>query len=66
MIRDASIKALDKGRPSQTATEVSANQSTLIQQVVKLERTNSDLIIEDAYGKVSTILTFRLYLLETA
>lgn len=54
MIRDASIKALDKGRPSQTAAEVSANQSTLIQQVVKLERTNSDLIIEDAYGKVST------------
>ena len=54
MIRDASIKALDKGRPSQTAAEVSANQSTLIQQVVKLERTNSDIIIEDAYAKVST------------
>ena len=57
MIRDASIKALDKGRPAQTATEVSANQSTLIQQVVKLERANSDLIIEDAYSKVSTDIT---------
>ena len=32
MIRDASIKALDKGRPAQTATDISENQSTLIRR----------------------------------
>ena len=57
MIRDASIKALDKGRPAQTATDISENQSTLIRQVVQLERANSDIIIRDAYAKVSTDIT---------
>ena len=57
MIRDASIKALDKGRPAQTATDISENQSTLIRQVVQLERANSDIIIKDAYAKVSTDIT---------
>ena len=57
MIRDASIKALDKGRPAQTAADISENQSTLIRQVVQLERANSDIIIEDAYSQISTDIT---------
>ena len=66
MIRDASIKALDKGRPAQTATDISANQSTLIRQVVQLERANSDIIIETPTQKYLQTSQFLLYLSETA
>ena len=54
MIREASVIALDKARPLQDAAAVNAGQSKLLQQIIQLERTNSDLIIEDAYSNVST------------
>ena len=57
LISEASVKALDNGRPLQDAVEISKKQSTMLQQIVSLERAQSDLIIEDAYSKISTDIT---------
>ena len=53
MIQEASIKALDKGRPTQDAIDISKAQSKTLQHVVQAERAESEQIIIAAYDGIS-------------